>query len=381
MDLDWEGHARHLADMVLRPESRWWKPVASTARHLFVPRWWERGAGGRVVRDGAADAEAWLTAAYADTTLVTRLGTVHADQLEPGTLIPSGPWPTSSSTLPSLVVTMYRHATLADGCETLVTTGSGYGTALACHRLGAELVTSVDIDAYLVTAAAERLGTIGWHPHTAVLDLTGPLPGQYDRIVSTVSVRPVPLSWLTALRPGGRLVTTITGTGLILVADKLADGGARGYIAGTGASFMSTRHGDDHDDTSPATTIWEAADGDGETVSASRYPLLHVPDSWAVRSMLELQMPGVEHRMQRHDGGGLTVWMAHPDGSWARASADSRRASPTVHQGGPRRLWDALEDIRDRLNIAGELPVYGAQVTITPDGETTLSRGRWSATL
>ncbi|MER5403053.1 hypothetical protein [Streptomyces sp. NPDC002599] len=52
-----------------------------------------------------------------------------------------------------------------------------------------------------------------------------------------------------------------------------------------------------------------------------------------------------------------------------------------VHQGGPRRLWDLLEESRDRLNTVGELPVYGATVTITPDGETTLSRGRWSATL
>ncbi|MEU6338889.1 hypothetical protein ABZ839_31520 [Streptomyces cellulosae] len=144
---------------------------------------------------------------------------------------------------------------------------------------------------------------------------------------------------------------------------------------------MSARRGDDYDTATPAARVWEAADGDGESVSVSRYPLLYVPDSWAVRSMLELQAPGIEHRTQRHDGGGRTVWMAHPDGSWARAHADGPRRSPTVHQGGPRRLWDTLEDIRDRLNTVGELPVYGAKVTITPDGVTTLSRGRWSATL
>ena len=73
--------------------------------------------------------------------------------------------------------------------------------------------------------------------------------------------------------------------------------------------------------------------------------------------------------------------MTHPDGSWARAQATATREAPTVHQGGPRRLWDPLEDILDRLNWLGELPVYGARVVITPDGETTLTRGAWKATL
>lgn len=49
----------------------------------------------------------------------------------------------------------------------------------------------------------------------------------------------------------------------------------------------------------------------------------------------------------------------HPDGSWARASAAKSRALPTVHQGGPRRLWDLLTDVLDRLIIGGELPVTG----------------------
>ncbi|MFI6056486.1 protein-L-isoaspartate(D-aspartate) O-methyltransferase [Streptomyces violascens] len=380
MDVDWEGHARRLADAVVRPESRWWKPIASTPRHLFVPRWWERGPAGRVVRDGAADVQAWWESAYADTTLVTRLGPVHADHAEPGQVAVPGTRPTSSSTLPSLVVTMYRYAVLADGCATLVTTGTGYGTALACHRLGETLVTSVDVDDYLVAAATERLRAVGLHPHTAVGDVTQELPGAFDRIVSTVAVRPVPLSWLHALRPGGRLVTTIAGTRLILVADKTPDGGARGFIAPNGASFMAARHGTDYDDTAHP-PLWEAADGAGESVSTSRYPLLYVPDSWAVWSMLDLELPGIEHHSQKSDGGGRTITMVHPDGSWARAEADGRLHPPTVHQGGPRRLWDALEDIRDRLNTVGELPVYGSKVTITPDGEATLSRGRWSATL
>ncbi|MFB6881400.1 hypothetical protein ACFCY8_11245 [Streptomyces noursei] len=135
------------------------------------------------------------------------------------------------------------------------------------------------------------------------------------------------------------------------------------------------------DDTAAAAAVWQAADEGGETVAASRYPLTYVPDSRAMHAMLELEAPGIEHRTEQDKAGGRTVWMAHPDGSWARASADRSRDLPTVHQGGPRRLWDLVTDVLDRLIIGGQLPVDGARVTITPDAQTTLSRGRWSATL
>ncbi|MFD9053332.1 methyltransferase domain-containing protein [Streptomyces zaomyceticus] len=380
--MDWQMHARRLADEVDRPGSHWRAAVADTPRHVLVPRWYERDqeAGGRVVRDGAADPDAWLATAYSDTTLVTRVGALHADDAEPGTVVTSG-MSTSSSTEPGLVVGMYRHAELTDGCRTLVTTGTGYGTALACHRLGSDLVTSVDIDPYLVASATDRLASIGLRPDIAVCDLTqGPLPGEYDRIVSTVSVPTIPAPWLKALRPGGRMVTTITGTGLILYADKTPDGGARGWTAYEPASFMGARQGDDYEETVPASVWDKAKHGHGEA-RISRHLLVFVPETWSVRSMLQLHTPGIEHRRRWYPDRSHTVWMTHPDGSWARAHATAPREAPTVHQGGPRRLWDPLEDILDRLNWLGELPVYGAHVTITPDAETTLTRGNWQAVL
>lgn len=59
-------------------------------------------------------------------------------------------------------------------------------------------MTSVDVDEYLVKAAAERLASIGLNPAVAICGATGPLPGSYDRIVSMTSVAPVPASWLAA---------------------------------------------------------------------------------------------------------------------------------------------------------------------------------------
>ncbi|MFD4795006.1 methyltransferase domain-containing protein [Streptomyces anulatus] len=376
--MDWATHASHLADSVTRHDSQWYGPLATVPRHLFVPRWWEKQQKGWELRDGAADAERWMQAAYSDRTLVTRIGSRHADRAEIGDVATEG-LPTSSSTLPSLVVSMYRHAHIDDESEVLVTTGSGYGTALMCRRLGGDSrVTSVDIDPHLVQEAEQRLNSIGLRPTIAAADITGPL-GTYDRIISTVSVRPVPASWLEALRPGGRLVTTIAGTGLVLTADKTADGGASGRIEPDPAGFMKTRQGEDYE--YPPPSAWHLAQHeDAQEVSTCRYPLLYPPDSWEVYSMLALSLPGISYR-QETEGDVRTVLMLHTDGSWARATTTGFLDSPIVHQSGPTRLWSELQRIRNRLNREGALPVYGARVTITPDGETTLSRGSWSHTL
>ncbi|MGW4289597.1 methyltransferase domain-containing protein [Streptomyces sp. NPDC004673] len=388
--MDWESAAHRLAtSTMIRPESRWHQPVASTPRHHFVPRWWTSTATDDQdlweLRDGASDPDAWLRDAYADTTLVTRVGTRHADHAAVGQILARGPGlrSTSSSTLPSLVLMMYRAAWITDTSRLLVTCGSGYGTALACARLGDEKVTSVDIDAYLVWAARDRLAEVGHHPRVEVCDLTGELPeGTYDRIVSTVSVPTVPTSWLETLIPGGRLVTTIADTGLVVVADKTADGGAVGYVAPEVAGFMSARHGENYGAPSENTPLWETAQhADGESVTTSRFPLTFVPNTWDVRSTLELLAPGIDHRQRKGVDGTRTVYMLHADGSWARATATGRNESPIVHQGGPRRLWDTLDSVRTWLAADGDLPIRGATVTITPDGTTTFARRGWSATI
>ena len=61
-----------------------------------------------------------------------------------------------------------------------------------------------------------------------------------------VSVRPIPASWLTALRPGGRLVTVISNTSLIITANKTEDGGAVGRVEWDRAMFMPARTGADY---------------------------------------------------------------------------------------------------------------------------------------
>ncbi|GHF06750.1 methyltransferase domain-containing protein [Streptomyces morookaense] len=378
--MNWQHHAEALAEAATHGSSRWRAPVAETPRHLFIPRWWQRDGDAYALRIPQNDDE-WLTAAYADTSLITRVGPLHADLATPDDR-PRGR-PTSSATLPSLVVTMHRHACLdPDDMLLYVGTGSGYGTALASRYLAhPDRVTSVDVDPYLVEAARDRLGEIGLCPRVETVDATGSLPvrpGSVDRIVSMVSVRTIPPSWLEALCPGGRLVTTIAGTSLLVTAERDPDGGATGRVLWDRAGFMTARHGDDYP---PGldTLLAAAEHQDGEDVTTGPYPVVDVEQAWDLDSMLSVTTPGIVHRYHQ-DGENRTAIMAHADGSWARATAVGIDR-PTVHQGGPRRLWDALDEVRAYWLNHGELPVRGARVLVNAEGRTILARGGWHTKL
>ncbi|MFE5873043.1 50S ribosomal protein L11 methyltransferase [Streptomyces roseifaciens] len=376
--MDWTPYAAALAERATHASSRWRSAVAGTPRHVFVPRWWESGPGGWALCDGPGDELRWLGTAYADTSLVTSVGSCHADHAKVGDH-PAG-LPTSSSTLPSLVVRMFQHARLGSGDTLLdVGTGSGYGAALAACRLGEEQVTSVDVDPYLVEAARERLDQIGRRPSVETIDATGDLPGVFDRIVATVAVRPIPASWLTALKPGGLLVTTISGTSLLVTAEKGEDGGATGRVEWDRAGFMRTRTDPDYPEAGTGDLLSIARAHEGEQITTGRYPVVNVVEAWDLSSMLDVTAPGIEHRYEEHQDRRVAL-MAHPDGSWVRAVAQAD-GLPTVHQGGPRRLWDTLDEIRTYWLTNGELPVRGARVFIKPDGTTYLARGGWHARL
>lgn len=373
--MDWEPRATALADATVHPLSRWHQPIATTPRHLFTPRWWRRLDGQWTLRDGAADHARWMSAAYSDRTLVTRVGNLHADHATDGDH-PNG-LPTSSSTLPGLVVAMYRHAMLTGGLDTLCVTGTGYGTALLAQQVGDRHVTSIDVDPYLADIARQRLARIGIYPHMYVCDITGPLPGRYNRIVSTVGLPSIPPSWLTSLTTGGRLVTNLSGTGLVIAADKTEDGGARGRVTLERAGFMATRHGEDYPQEQGTRHAWT---DDGEHIGTGRYPVIQVAETWELMSMYALAAPGVRHSYDEDTEGVRTAVMVHDDGSWARATGH-RGEQPTVHQAGPRRLWDMLDEIRHDWLSDGALPAYGAQALIGPDGTLRLSRGTWHTTV
>lgn len=133
---------------------------------------------------------------------------------------------------------------------------------------------------------------------------------------------------------------------------------------------MHARHGDDYP-SDMAVLLAKAAEVEDDEVTLGPYPVVDVANTWDLDSMLSLTAPGIEHEY-KENGEQRVALMAHADGSWARATAvgDER---PTVHQGGPRRLWDLLDQCRSYWLMHGELPERGARVFIKPDGTTILA--------
>lgn len=368
--MDWTEHARALADKVSHRGSRWYRPIAGTPRHEFVPAWWESDGGHWRLRRGPLDA------VYTDRSLVTRVGTHHAD-LAAGHDRPAGE-PTSSSTQPSLSVSMYRHARLDDEARILeVGTGSGYGTALLCHRYPASNITSIDIDPYLTAVAAERLGVVGAHPNVVEGDATVKVPGVFDAIASTVAVRPIPPAWLDALPVGGRFATVISGTWIVVYGERRRDG-VFGHLARDWAGFMAARSGADY--LQARAVDWDAiGTAEGEHAGLGRYPVLDIGEAWELHTMLELEVPGLRHRYGEADGQ-RTALVAHADGSWAHATA-AGFDPPLVRQSGPRRLWDEIDRVRDIWLQQGQAPFLGAHCMVLGDGTVKVARGDYRATI
>lgn len=126
-----------------------------------------------------------------------------------------------------------------------VGTGTGYSTALICHRLGAGAVTSIEYDADVPGRAGTALTLAGYRPALVEGDgLNGhPCNAPYDRLIATCAVRTIPLAW-EQIRPGGTITTPMLGwTGGAAFAHlRVAqDGTASGRFLPDTVFFMPAR--------------------------------------------------------------------------------------------------------------------------------------------
>ncbi|MDA0565263.1 ATP-grasp peptide maturase system methyltransferase [Streptomonospora sp. S1-112] len=369
---------RALADELERAgvlrSPRWRRAVERVPRHLFVPEFFERAdTPGRGTLwapvSGGRDTARWLGLAYRNETWVTQLDghVAPRDVAEP-----VGGDPTSSSTVPGLVVRMLEHLDLDDDATVLeIGTGSGYSTALMCDRLGDDKVTSVEVDPAVAAGAAAALRRAGHAPRLVIGDgLDGaPAHAPYDRVIATCSVRRVPRAWLDQTRPGGRILVTVSGWlhgyGLALL-EVGADGTAEGrFLPGT-VSFMIAR---------PQAAPPVNGERWDEVVAALAgvrpRPAVVPPDlrdDWTGAFVMQLGAPGAQWRSRRGDGGPWVEYFFDAATGAAASLTPEPGGGWAVRQIGPVRLWDGVEAAVRLWRDAGSPPQE--RFRIRTDGHT-----------
>lgn len=346
--------AGQLAEQGVLTDAAWRRAVETVPRHRFVPGFYtetdRRDEHGLAVWEpvtAAIDPRRWLDTAYTDATLITQFDGAEPDWDRPAPR--AGGAPTSSSTLPSLVLRMWIDAELDDGQDVLeIGTGTGYSTALACERLAdTGEVTSIEIDPYRLDQAASALYGCGYGPGLAVADgLYGYWPSApFDRIVAACSVRDIPASWLAQTTPGGKILTTLSGwlygyaRVLLTVTDSHT---AEGPLLPGTISFMAARTHNRPEPGNPA--HWSSLTRDAPPRTARHSPrrLGETTDQgFFGRFLAQLAAPNAQLVTESTGDEDVLHLIDVTTGSAATLTPSGEDWS--VRQIGPLRLWDAVE--------------------------------------
>ncbi|MGW8568741.1 ATP-grasp peptide maturase system methyltransferase [Streptomyces niveus] len=353
--------ADRLTEDGILTEAEWSSAARAVPRELFTRSYFLPVAGSfptvyRPVREGEPG---WLEGVYTDETLITQLdGRTRPDDVTEGTV--SGN-PSSSSTLPSLVLRMWQQLGAEAGNRVLeIGTGTGYSTALGAHRLGDADLTSVEYDPVVGRAAAAALKATGFSPRLIIGDgLRGdPDGGQYDRLIATCSVRYIPLPWLRQVKPGGRILVTLSGwsyANALALLDVTAPGEATGRFLPGYTSFMIARP---HDRPPRPTLALLPGEERPSEIDPAKL------DDWTGGWVAQLAAPSAE----RMGAGAEQILWDVSTGSQARTAPDANGGWSVV-QRGPVRLWDRVEGAVRCWQDAGEPHQEGFGITVSAAGQ------------
>ncbi|WP_251096663.1 ATP-grasp peptide maturase system methyltransferase [Streptomyces sp. Caat 7-52] len=367
---DYEQLHRYLIDSMTASGSlrtQPWRRAAETVqRHEFL-----RGGFFRLVPGSTPSAwspvlegsDGWLQGAYADESLVTQIaGTIKPTDIR-GEIMRE---PTSSSTLPSLVLRMLEDLRLEPEMTVLeIGTGTGYSTAVLCARLGDDYVTSIEYDEEVAQRAQGALGRHGAFPALLTGDgLLGDADrAPYDRVIATCAVRTVPTAWLEQTRPGGQILTTIGGwlNASELVRLKVdGDGTASGPVLGGHVSFMLARP-----HLAPPLGLLPDLTAGKERETRIGADVLR---DWTTRFVTQFAVPTAQHLGLQLDGRNEDALVDAETGSWAALREES--GYWIVRQDGAVPLWDVVEEHLGRWHAAGTPAVEKATVRVTAEGQS-----------
>lgn len=353
--------------------SDWLPSFEAVSREQFVPdRIWPGIADGtkqNPVVYRSKDPEVWHRAVYSDVPLTTQWDDGDHDG---GGL---GVTPSSSNSMPTMVVSMLRDLDVRPGDRVLeIGTGTGWNAGLLARRLGDANVVSVEYDPEVAQGARENLHRAGLAPTVVEGDgRAGWSRGApYDRIIATCSLLEIPAAWLEQSAPGAVIVAPF-GTeygGEQIVRLTVNGDGTRAVGSFTGGSaFMRLRqqrterpsfdeylHG----------VEWPA-DGARSTTTLSPWDT----GEWFQQFVIGLAVPGAFWRAERYDSGAYTLWIYSRDKqSWASADYEHGRTEYEVYQSGPRNLWDEVEAAYRWWDGQGRPGHERFGLTVTPEGHT-----------
>ncbi|SEG76806.1 protein-L-isoaspartate(D-aspartate) O-methyltransferase [Thermomonospora echinospora] len=355
-----------LADAVGAP-AEWRAAMHRVPRHQFTPDvvLADSENGPDRVVDRGADPDGWWQAVYSDIALVTQLDRGAAD-VAAGLAASSGDC-TSSCSQPSMVIAFLRQLDPYDRHRVLeIGTGTGWTAGLLSARLGAEHVTSIEVDEQIAKTAAANLRDAGLHPTLVVGDGAAGRPdaAPFDRVHVTCAVRDIPYTWVEQTRPGGIIALPWSPGGVDGWQVRLhvqRDGTALGRITGT-SNYMLLR--------AQRRRSWDWT-GDAEESATRLDPRSLVWDSYGADLALAALLPGVRlFEQPGPDDGQHTVWLADPaTDSWATAQFTPGADAYPIRQHGPRRLWDEAEDAYWRWQSWGRPARDRYGITVTPNGQ------------
>ncbi|MFC9791279.1 ATP-grasp peptide maturase system methyltransferase [Streptomyces sp. NPDC127584] len=345
-------------------KSPWLRAAVETVpreRFLRPGVFLDEGRTWRPVTAVGTDPDEWLGIAYRVDTLTTQLdGHVTADEVDE----PVVGVPTSSSTDPATVVGMIETLGLSTSHRVLeIGTGTGYSTALMCHYVGDDNVTTVEVDAQVAARADAALEAVGFSTWTVAGDglLGHPYRAPYDRVIATCAVRRVPYAWIRQTRPGGVVLGTVGswpwGTGLarLTVGD---DGTAEGSFIGR-SSFMQARA----QAVAPVAGDLSARTAYADSERRTRVSPL-VLEEWMPAFLAQLAAPGAQFvRATGSDGSPLRYLFDPERESFAEFVVDGE--SWTVRQGGPVPLWDDVERSLVAWQDAGAPEIDSVRLRVT----------------
>ncbi|ONK14251.1 hypothetical protein [Streptomyces sp. MP131-18] len=228
-------------------------------------------------------------------------------------------------------------------------------------------MTSVETDRAIAADARHALWGCGYQVNVVTADgRYGHAEGApYDRIIVTCGVSRVRPEWLDQTRPGGIILTTLRGglwsSGLAKLTVS-SDGTAEGPFVSE-ASFMRARQ----EEPDSRLTLPAADDG------AARRTRLGggVARDWTARFVIDNTLDGLSLLSGVSLGGEpASDYFLHPESeSFAAVSGDPDDGH-TVRQGGPLKIWDAIERAVGQWRENGSPGVTDFRLRVTPETHT-----------